>query len=36
VLCGRKNGRNVEDLVGEEDCVRATKGGKSATVRERW
>ncbi len=35
VLCGRKKGRNDEGLVGEEDCVLATKGGKSATVRER-
>lgn len=32
----RRNGRKVEDLVGEEDGVREKRGGRSMVVLERW
>ena len=34
-LPGRRKGRKVDDLVGEDDGVRVKRGGRSTAVRER-
>ena len=36
LLAVRREGRKVENLVGEDDGVRANSGGGSTVVLERW